>query len=183
MVKIAPKLCCKYLMTNSKGEKMLYIRMSKALSGMLKSMLLFYKNLVTDLEKVGFKINPYHPCIANNMFYGKQMTVPWHMDDLKVMHIDPQRVTIFTEWAKSIYSNYEVTHGKYHEYLGMNLDFNTPGVVKVSIIPYVEKVPEQFPKDLAQPMQSSAASHLFMAKEEDKASFLPKEQTLLSITW
>jgi hypothetical protein len=34
----------------------------------------------------GFKINPYDPCVANKMENGKQLTVVWHVDDLKVSH-------------------------------------------------------------------------------------------------
>ncbi len=41
--------------------------MSKALYGMLKSTLLFYKKLVEDLKSVGFEINPYDPCVANKI--------------------------------------------------------------------------------------------------------------------
>ncbi len=36
MVKIVPQIYRKYLMVNEKGEKMLFVRMSKAMYGMLK---------------------------------------------------------------------------------------------------------------------------------------------------
>ncbi len=73
MVKIAPQIYRKYLVIASKGEKILYMYMSKALYGMLKSALLFYKRLVKDLKSAGFEINPYDPCVANKMSFGKQM--------------------------------------------------------------------------------------------------------------
>ena len=41
---------------------MLYVRLLKALCGMLRAALLFYKRLRKDLENMGFKINPYNPC-------------------------------------------------------------------------------------------------------------------------
>ena len=46
---------------------MLYVKMSKALYGILKLALWFYKKLKVDLEAYGFTINPYDPCVANTM--------------------------------------------------------------------------------------------------------------------
>ena len=40
------------------GKAVLYVRLLKALYGCLKVALLFYDNLVGDLEKYGFRINP-----------------------------------------------------------------------------------------------------------------------------
>jgi hypothetical protein len=37
----------------------------KALYCTLQASLLFYKKLKKDLESIGFKINPYDPCVAN----------------------------------------------------------------------------------------------------------------------
>ena len=67
---------------------MLYVRLSKALYGLLQSALLFYKKLRVELEDYGIEVNPYDPCVANKVVNGSQMTVTWHMDDLKVSHKD-----------------------------------------------------------------------------------------------
>ena len=55
---------------------------------MLISSLLFYQKLSKDLESIGFKVNPYDPCVANNMIRDKQMKINWHVDDHKVSHAD-----------------------------------------------------------------------------------------------
>ena len=65
---------------------MLYVRLFKALYGLLQSALLFYKKLRGELEDYGFEVNPYNPCVANKIVNGSQMTVTWHIDDLKVSH-------------------------------------------------------------------------------------------------
>ena len=65
------------------GKPFIYIWLQKSLYCCLKSALLFYKKLVGDLEAYGFKINPYDPCVVNKMIGGKQLTVCWHVDDLK----------------------------------------------------------------------------------------------------
>jgi len=44
--------------------------MNKALYGLLQSASLFYKKLRKDLERYGFVINPYDPCVANAMING-----------------------------------------------------------------------------------------------------------------
>jgi hypothetical protein len=46
---------------------LIYVKMQKALYGLLRSALLFYKKLVKDLEDYRFEINPYDPCVANMM--------------------------------------------------------------------------------------------------------------------
>ena len=55
MVQVDPKLYRKYITTNKKGEAMLYVRLSKALCGLLQSALLFYKKLRGELENYGFE--------------------------------------------------------------------------------------------------------------------------------
>ena len=45
---------------------------------------MLYEKLVGDLEAYGFRINTYNPYVANKMVGGKQLTVFWHVDDLKI---------------------------------------------------------------------------------------------------
>ena len=65
------------------NKMVLYVRLQKEIYGCLKSALLFYEKLVGDLEAYGFRINPYDPCVADKMKDGKQLTVYWHVEDLK----------------------------------------------------------------------------------------------------
>ena len=111
----------------------LYVKMQKALYGLLRSALLFYRKLVADLKSDGFVLNPYDLCVANKAVNGKQMTVCWHVDDLKVSHCNPNQVTIFGEWLSKKYSMAVTTHrGKVHDYLGMIFDFSAKGKVMVT---------------------------------------------------
>ena len=84
MVQVDPYLYRKYMTRNYKGKTLLYVKMCKALYGMLRSALLFYRKLVKELEEYGFEINLYDPCVANNMVNGSQRTVVWHVDYLEV---------------------------------------------------------------------------------------------------
>ena len=65
MVRVEPSLYRKFITTNAKGEAMLYVKLSKALYGLLQSALLYYKQLMKKLKAYGFEINPYDPCVAN----------------------------------------------------------------------------------------------------------------------
>ena len=52
---------------------MLYVRLSKALYGLLQSALLFYQKLRGELEDYGFEVNPYDPSVAKKIINGSQM--------------------------------------------------------------------------------------------------------------
>ena len=52
----------------------------------MKSVIWFYKKLRADLKTNGFIVNDYDTYVANKIVNGTQMTVTWHMDDLKVSH-------------------------------------------------------------------------------------------------
>jgi len=58
MAKTDPKLYRKYL-TDEKGKKVLHSRIQKALYRMMKSALLFYRKLISELKGMGFEIDPY----------------------------------------------------------------------------------------------------------------------------
>ena len=78
MVQVAPSLYRKCITSNAKGKPILYVQLEKAVYGMMKSALLFYRKLVVDLKSLGYEINPYDPCVANKTINGKQMTICWH---------------------------------------------------------------------------------------------------------
>ncbi len=85
------------------GQKVLYIKLDKALYGMIKSALLLYHKLVTELKEKGFEINPYNPCVANAIVEGKQITITWHMDNLKISHVNPHVGTNLLKYLEHIY--------------------------------------------------------------------------------
>ena len=75
MVKVDQSLYRKYGTTSKKGVLMLYIKLTKALCGLLRSPLLYYKKLSGNLEGLEFKINPYDPCVADKNVNGEQLAV------------------------------------------------------------------------------------------------------------
>ena len=102
MVAADPALC-RPLVSYETGQAVLYVQLKKALYGCLKSALVFYEKLVGDLEAYWSRINPYNPCVANDMVGGKQLTVCWHMEDLKISCVDANEVTKVIQWLESEY--------------------------------------------------------------------------------
>ncbi len=101
MVLVEPKLWREYVTYSSSGVLMLYVKIHKALYGMLESALAFYKLLREKLEKEGFVVNPYDPCVANKEVNESQMTVTWLVDDVKVSHIEESKVEKFGDFLKA----------------------------------------------------------------------------------
>ena len=179
MVQVAPNLYRKYITVDRKGTAILYVKMQKALYGLLRSALLFYNKLVADLESNGFVLNPYDSCVANKIVNGKQMTVCWHVDDLKVSHCDPTQVTIFGEWLSEKYGVAVVTHrGKVHDYLGMIFDFSPKGKVMVTMMEYIKNIIKDFPEEIVGTKTSPAADHLFTVRDPSLAKVLSEEQAM-----
>ena len=121
----------------------LYICLLNALDGIIKASLLYHKRFVKDLKPIGFVLNIYNSCVANNILQDKQLTVFWHVDDLKYSHIYPALVTkmgyllkkTYERVFNDVYCLMKIAHGKIYEYLNMTLDFSTDGEVMVAIIP------------------------------------------------
>jgi hypothetical protein len=75
------------------GKKVIYVQLLKVLYGTMRAALLFWRKLSEKLTTLGFVLNPYNQCVANKVIDGKQGTVLWHVDDLKVSHVDEKLVT------------------------------------------------------------------------------------------
>ena len=86
-------------------------------------------------------MNLYDPCVFNGMKNGKQLTVTFHVDDLKLSHMYPFEITLFACYLSSIYGNKLVVHrGKVHDYLGINFDFYEKGKAKIDMMPLLENI-------------------------------------------
>jgi hypothetical protein len=167
MIMTAPEIYRPYMCLED-GKKILYVKLKKALYGCLKSALLFYKKLSGDLTEMGFNINPYDPCVANKLIEGKQMTIVWHVDDLKISHENPQVLTNMLTWLESKYGELRTTRGKVHSYLGMNMDFSKPGEVIITMIDYLKETVNNFPEIIEGIVTSPAGAHLFDINDQAK---------------
>jgi hypothetical protein len=129
LVRIDPKLYWKYVRDDN-GKAVLYVELLNALYGTLSDALLFWKILSSNLILSGFTINPYDWCVTNKMIDGKQCTVLWNVNDLKISHV---REEVNTDISKRINEEFgkeapiTITRGNVHSYLGMTLDYSEKG--------------------------------------------------------
>ena len=166
LLQIDPVKYGKCVVTNKRGNKIIFARANKAIYGTLKAALLFWGKLHSKLKEWGFEQNPYDRCTMNKMIEGKQATVVWHVDDLKISHDSDGVVKqiiadLDSEFGKI--SPLTVHIGKVHDYLGMTIDYSENGRAKFSMFDYLEDIIKNLPADLRTTRNTStpAAEHLF----------------------
>ena len=102
--------------------------------------------LVLELYSIpfnrGFTINPYDQCVANKQINGKQCTIVWHVDYLKISHVSKDVaediiVRLNKKFGKE--SPLTTNRGKILEYLGLTMDYSEKGRVRISMYEYVKK--------------------------------------------
>ena len=156
------------------GKKVLYVRILKALYGMIESALLWYTLYVTVLKKEGFVLNPYDKCVANKMYNEKQCTVAFYVDDNKLSHVDTAVVDKVLGVIEGYFPGLVVERGKKLNFLGVEIEFTDNKRVKLSTIQYLKTMIEEFDEDLSKHVSSPAAKWLMTVKDETKK--LSKEQ-------
>ena len=109
---------------------------------MLVSAMIFYCKMTKALPTYGFELIQYDLCVAYKMVYSEQLTVCWHVDDLKSSRINPKVNNTFLQWIKDIFrqlGEVKMTRGPLHDYHGMTIDYSVPLQVSINMSNYVEK--------------------------------------------
>jgi hypothetical protein len=57
--------------------------------------------MTSKLKEWGFVTNNYDSCVCNKLVGGNQLTVTWHVDDLKISHADKKLVDNFIHQMES----------------------------------------------------------------------------------
>ena len=97
---------------------------------------------------------------------GKQdgwVTIAWHMDDLKVSHMDESMIEKFLQDIKQELGKETpsiISHGKVHNYHRMTLDFMEPGHVVIEMSVYVNTMLNDAPNNMDGKLLTPVASHL-----------------------
>ena len=155
-----------FVHVNKTGKKTLYVKLTKAMYGCMKAARLFYENLSSFLVELGFKINPYDLCTANKIIHGKQCTIVWHVDDLKISHVESSVVTEVLSQLESKYGEMSITRGKKHTYVGINFEFKANGTVDVEMEDYMKECIEEFPEEITKASTSPATQFLFDVNDD-----------------
>ena len=140
--------------TDKKGVKPVLVQCQNALYGTIVAKLLYCRNFTKSLTYIGFKINPYEPCVANTIIDGQNITICYHVDDCKLIH---RRIKVNDRMIKWLRQEYEsifedglgkmkVSRGKVHKYLGMTLYYTLCGQVHITIIDFLDEFLTAFDK-------------------------------------
>ena len=169
LTKVDPEKYTKYVAIEGK-KKVIFARLNKNLYGTLQGAIQWWKNLSSFLiDELGYKANPYDSCVVNKIVNGKQCTIIWHVDDLKISHVEQD---VLEELVTKLQNRYgkeaplTVQRGDIHEYLGVKMDFSKKGKVIFSMDDYVERLLEEAPEDMKGLATSPAANHLFTIRKD-----------------
>ena len=84
-----------------------------------------------------YQRNEYDWCVMNKNYNDKQCTIIWHIDDLKMSHVDPDIVSSILADIDSEYGNIAkmtIMRGKIHKYLRMNIDYSSSDKLMFSVV-------------------------------------------------
>ena len=148
LVSIAPDVYGPYVMTSKSCQHVLIVECLNKVYGTMVAALLYYKKFVKSLVKRGFNLNPYNGCVANKIVDGKQITICFHSDDCKILHVATKVVDEAIKWLQTKYESIfkdglgvmKVCRGKYHKYLGMALDYSNKGECCVTMCDYLNGI-------------------------------------------
>jgi hypothetical protein len=161
MVAANPEKYAPFVHTTRNGKKQLYVELKKALYGCIRSALLWYNLFTGTLSDMGFELNPYDPCVANKILNGKQCTICWYVDDLKISHVSSRVVSKIIKIIEDRYGEMVVTRGKKHTYVGMDIHYTGNGEAEITMIDYLKECIADFPEDCSAHVRNPAATHLF----------------------
>ena len=146
--------------------KVLYVRLDKAMYGCVKSAFLWYDLLSTSLQKMGFVINPYDPCVANCIIEGSQCTISWYVDDTKISHVNPNVVTMIIEKMEQQFGKMTVTRGDEHIFLGMHIKYDKRAkTATITMKEYLKEAIDESGMDIQRVAATPARKTLFDVDE------------------
>ena len=88
-------------------------------------------------------MNDYDLCTFNKMVNGEQLTIQFHVDDLKASHKEQKVLDGFLDDLRNEFGQEDElaeTKGLVHEYLGITIDYLLPGKVVFTMFDFLEDV-------------------------------------------
>ncbi len=163
--------------TIENGVKVLYVRLIKAIYGCVQSALLWYKLFYSHLKKMGFVLNPYDPCIANKIINGKQCTIAWYVDDMKISHVDANVVSQIIEQIEERFGKMTVTRGREHTFLGIKIAYKQNGTAEITMRNYLEEAIAESGMNIRRSAATPARRDLF----EDDPNAAPLDKKVAEV--
>lgn len=122
-----------------------------------------------------------HAWTMNKMINNRQATICWHVDDLKISHVQQDVVEgILAHLNKEFGKITPLTEttGRINDYVGMTIDYTEKGTVKFSMFDYLQEIITNLPAEFIGEATTPAGNHLFTVdgdaeklNEEDSDKF------------
>ena len=112
------------------------------------------------------------------MANSEQITVQFHVDDLKVSHKDQAVLEDFLNKLRSEFGQEdELTENKglVHKYLGITIDYSIAGKVVFTMFDYLEDVIVEAAEDLENSRSYYPGNNLLFKVDNDSPRLLPKD--------
>lgn len=107
-------------------KRVLVGKFTKAIYGTLLGAVIFYNKLKRILTKMRFEMNAYDECTFNKMINGYQCTIQFHVDDLKLSHLQQGELDKIIDELNEVFGSegelLAASYSSIHEYLGMTID-------------------------------------------------------------
>ena len=126
-----------------------------------------------------FEINPYYWFIKR-IINSKYRTIVWHIDDIKISHVDPEVLPAKTTKIEEVSGKEDplnTIHGKVNKYLDTTLDYYIPGKVHIHMIDYIKNIIDGITKYMNGEATNPAPNQLFVTNK--KPRLINKDTTQL----
>ena len=153
LIKLDPEMA-KFQLKNGS----IIVELDQALYGCIESAVLWYQELSSTMDTLGYKANPLDPCVFNSVRAHVQTTVAVYVDDLLITGNDAISMSMLIDGLKKKYKELKVVTGKVHNYLGMVLDFTTDDYVSVSQAGMTLDITRDKPLDAVTPHKDGHAN-------------------------
>jgi hypothetical protein len=163
----------KKIVYGKNGRKYMYAKLTKAVYGTLLGAILFYEKLSKQLIDWGYEPDCYDRCTFNKMIDGKQITIQFQVDDLKLLHMDHSVIDSVLADLNNEFGTTKkplsATTGHVHDYLGITIDYDELGKVKFTMYDYLEDILCEMPDDMNGTAPTPASDHLYETEDESPA--------------
>jgi hypothetical protein len=120
------------------------VRLKKALYGCVQSAVLWYNELTSTLESIGFSRNPYDTCSFTRVRDNTFDRILVYVDDLFLTSVCKDSLETIANILRAKYDAVTYKLGAHHDFLGIHWDFSTPGQANLTMEGYISDIISKF---------------------------------------
>ena len=135
----------------------MYLRIRKAIYGIIESALILYDLFFSVLKDMGFVLNPYGICVATKTINGKQCIVACYVNNNKISHVEQEFVDDIVVKVGKRFPGLTISMGTEHTFLGIMIKYLDDGPVSLNMREYIQEVVHDFSEDVLKMVSTPAA--------------------------